>query len=108
MRAYLLAFVLELPGFVRLRYDGCGRLSFIGCALVLTLAACTRTVTVTKPVPVEVVRNVVQPVPESLLQPHPIYEGGLAECPFVAAARAEQIKRCNADKAAIQSLSDDD
>lgn len=68
----------------------------------LMLTACTRTVTVTKPVPVEVVRNVVQPIPAELLQPHPVSTGPLAECPRVASERKAEIEKCNADKAALR------
>lgn len=71
----------------------------------LALAACaTRPVCepVRIPVEVEVIRNVVQPVPAELLRQHPVETGPLSRCPQIAAARGDELRACNRDKALIR------
>lgn len=72
--------------------------------LSLVLAACAPARVVTKPVIVETVRNVVVPVPPELVQPEPVAEGSLSECPTVAAQRKSALLACNAKLEAIDGL----
>lgn len=72
---------------------------------LLALTACASTVEyvpVDRPVYIERVRNVVQPIPAELLQPHPIAVGPLSQCLDVAAQRRKEIEACNADKAGLR------
>ena len=54
------------------------------------------------PVEVEVIRNVVQPVPPELLRQHPVETGPLSRCPQIAQMRGDELRRCNSDKALIR------
>lgn len=69
----------------------------------LALAGCTPRV-VKEYVTVEVVREVYVPVPADLTNPHPIVEGPPSACPDIARQRAEQLRLCNIDKAAIRGI----
>lgn len=76
-------------------------------ALTVVLAGCCKPEVITRPVPVETVRLVVQPIPAELLRDHPVATGPLAECPKVAAARRAEIDACNADKRALRDMGKD-
>lgn len=54
------------------------------------------------PVYVEVVKPVVQPIPDELLEPHPEYTGPLRDCPDIAQSNLDELRSCNADKLLIQ------
>lgn len=60
---------------------------------------------VIKPQAVTVTRTVYVTVPAELTDPLPIAEGPLSQCPDVAAARREALKRANADRAKVRALS---
>lgn len=60
---------------------------------------------IVKPQPVTVTRTVYVAVPAELTDPLPIAEGPLNQCPDVAAARREALKRANADRAKVRALS---
>lgn len=77
-----------------------------GVAFLLS-GCCWKRHEVTRPVVIETERLVVQPIPEELLNEHPIASGPLSECPSVAARRKAELMNCNADKAAIRSLTED-
>jgi hypothetical protein len=78
-----------------------GRLILVLAAL--GLAGCVPRV-VKEYVPVEVVRTVYVEVDPELTNPHPIVEGPPSACPDVARQRAEQLRLCNIDKAAIRGI----
>ncbi len=72
---------------------------------VLALAACTPDpIYITRPVYIDRVQQVVQPIPAELLQPHAIAEGAPSQCPSIAAQRRAELVKCNADKAAIAGI----
>lgn len=77
------------------------RLILVACALVL--AGCAPRV-VKEYVTVEVERVRYVAVDPGLTNPHPIATGPLSACPDVAAQRREQLRLCNADKAAIRRI----
>lgn len=92
------------PGNGVLRHATSGPLvmSFL-CALFLT--ACTpEPLVITRPVYIDRVQQVVQPIPAELLQPHAIAEGMPSQCPSIAAQRRAELDACNADKAAIRAI----
>ena len=60
---------------------------------------------IVKPVPVPVTRTEYVTVPAEFTDPLPIAEGPLALCPDVAAARREQLKKANSDRAKVRALS---
>lgn len=76
--------------------------------LILALAALALTgcvpKVVTKYVTVEVVREVYVPVPADLTDGHTILEGPPSSCPDIAAHRAAELRKCNADKQAIRNI----
>jgi len=75
---------------------------------VLALTACTPDpLYITRPVYIDRVQQVVQPIPAELLQPHPIAEGLPSQCPSIAAQRRAELDACNADKAAIRAIAGD-
>lgn len=71
--------------------------------LALALTACTPRV-VKEYVTVEVVREVYAPIPADLTDGHTIIEGPPSACPDVAAHRAAELRKCNADKQAIRNI----
>ena len=72
---------------------------------LLTLTACTPDpLVITRPVYIDRVQQVVQPIPAELLQPHAIAEGLPSQCPSIAAQRRAELEACNADKAAIRAI----
>jgi hypothetical protein len=72
---------------------------------LLALTACTPDpVYITRPVYIDRVQQVVQPIPAELLQPHAIAEGAPSQCPSIAAQRRAELEACNADKAAIRAI----
>ena len=74
-------------------------------AAVSVLAACTPDpLVITRPVYIDRVQQVVEPIPAELLQPHPIAEGLPSQCPSIAAQRRAELEACNADKAAIRAI----
>jgi hypothetical protein len=78
---------------------------WLPASLVLTLTACTPDpLVITRPVYIDRVQQVVQPIPAELLQPHAIAEGLPSECPSIAAQRRAELEACNADKAAIRAI----
>lgn len=87
-----------------------GRYAFAGGKVVavialLALTACTpEPLVITRPVYIDRPRNVVQPIPAELLQPHPIAEGLPSQCPSIAAQRRAELEACNSDKAAIRAI----
>jgi hypothetical protein len=59
------------------------------------------------PVEVERVRIVVEPIPAELLRDHPADAAPadqLHACPDIARQRLHELRRCNADKAAIRAM----
>lgn len=72
---------------------------------LLALTACTpEPLVITRPVYIDRVQQVVQPIPAELLQPHAIAEGMPSQCPSIAAQRRAELDACNADKAAIRAI----
>lgn len=61
-------------------------------------------VTVQVPVEVEVERLVHVPIDERLTTQHHVATGPVSECLAVAAARGTELRKCNADKAAIRAV----
>lgn len=84
----------------------------IALLAVVALAGCHRqdvkpdlpSGVIVKPQPVPITRTVYVDVPARYTDPLPIAEGPLALCPDVAAARRQQLKRANADRAAVRAL----
>lgn len=78
--------------------------------LIATLGACSRLCpvrTIEVPVPVPEIVRVVEPVPSALLVEHPADEAPaeqLHACPDIARQRLHELRRCNADKAAIRAM----
>lgn len=72
-------------------------------AATAVVAGCGRDRIVTRPVPVERVRLVVEPVADALTEPRPIATGPLSECPRVAAERRTELETANAQLAAIRA-----
>lgn len=80
---------------------------------LLVLTGCPRqarkpdlpTGVIVKPEAVTVTRTVYVTVPAEFTDPLPIAEGPLAQCPDVAAARREQLKKANSDRAKVRALS---
>jgi hypothetical protein len=78
--------------------------------LIAMLGACARVCpvrTVEVPVPVQEIVRVVEPVPPGLLAEHPAEEAPAAQlhvCPDIARQRLHELRRCNADKAAIRAM----
>jgi hypothetical protein len=74
--------------------------------IVLTLTACAtpQVQYIDRVRFVDRVRQVVQPIDPELLQPHPIAEGLLSQCPSTAAQRRAELEKCNADKASIRAI----
>lgn len=72
---------------------------------LLALTACTpEPLVITRPVYIDRVQQVVQPIDPELLQPHPIAEGLPSQCPRIAAQRRAELDACNADKAAMRAI----
>ncbi len=72
---------------------------------LLALTACTpEPLVITRPVYIDRVQQVVQPIPAELLREHMIEEGPPSMCPSVAAIRRAELVKCNADKAAIRAI----
>lgn len=80
---------------------------------LLVLTGCPRqarkpdlpTGVIVKPHAIPVTRTEYVNVPEEYTDPLPIAEGPLAQCPDVAAARREQLKKANSDRAKVRALS---
>ena len=86
----------------------CSAGKMVGAFALLALTACTpEPLVITRPVYIDRPRNVVQPIPAELLQPHPIAEGQPSQCPSIAAQRRAALDACNADKAAIRAIAGD-
>jgi hypothetical protein len=82
-----------------------GASKMVAAVVVLALTACTPDpVYITRPVYIDRVQQVVQPIPAELLQPHAIAEGLPSQCPSIAAQRRAELEACNADKAAIRAI----
>jgi len=79
-------------------------------AATIALSACSRICpvrVVEVPVPVPEIVRVVEPVPADLLRDHPADEAPASElhrCPDIAHQRLDELRRCNADKAAIRGM----
>jgi hypothetical protein len=72
---------------------------------LLTLTACAHEpLVITRPVYIDRVQQVVQPIPLELLRAHAIAEGPPSACPSIAAQRRAELVACNADKAAIRAI----
>ena len=76
---------------------------FLAIIAALDLTACTPRV-VKEYVTVEVVREVYVPVPADMTDGHTILEGPPSACPDIAAHRAAELRKCNADKQAIRNI----
>lgn len=82
-----------------------GASKMVAALALLALTACTPDpVYITRPVYIDRVQQVVQPIPAELLQPHAIAEGAPSQCPSIAAQRRAELVKCNADKAAIAGI----
>lgn len=78
------------------------RASF-GLLIVIALSGCCHDTVITKPTPITVETIRLQAVHDALTEPHPVAEGPLSLCPWVASDRKRELEACNADKAAIRS-----
>jgi hypothetical protein len=76
----------------------------LALALLLGLAACAPQVKyITRTETVEVPVITVMRVAPELTAQHPIAEGGLADCPVVAAQRKDELQSCNGKLEAIEA-----
>ena len=73
-------------------------------AAALTACATPAPQIITRPVYIDRVTSVIQPLPPELLADHPIAEGSPSQCPGVAAQRRAELVVCNADKAALRAI----
>lgn len=77
--------------------------SNIWLLIVITLSGCCHDTVITKPTPITVETIRLQAVHDALTAPHPVAEGPLSLCPWVASDRKRELEACNADKAAIRA-----
>lgn len=87
-----------------IHYPDAGKMVAAVALLALTACATPAPNVITRPVYVDRVRAVVQPLPADLLRSHPVAEGAVSQCPSVAAARRAELVACNADKAALRAI----
>ena len=101
----------DVQGDLRAMIEPIGRYAFsgsrvLGAVLLLTLTACAtpQVQYIDRVRFVDRVQQVVKPIDPELLQPHPIAEGPLSQCPSTAAQRRAELEKCNADKASIRAI----
>ena len=80
------------------------RLTAIVAILALTACATPAPQVITRPVYIDRVTSVLQPLPPELLAEHPIAEGSPSQCLSVAAQRRAELVVCNSDKAALRAI----
>lgn len=80
----------------------------VGLLIAMVASGCSglqcKTDVLHVPEPVEIERHVYVAIDEALTTQHHIATGTVGECLTVAAARGRELRKCNADKAAIRAV----